>query len=70
MLRSRKTVLIAAALMVFAITGATLFYASYRRNGVANASPAPELLSEVPAGAPTLTRIGTRGSQRNFNRRR
>src|ERR1700730_3277291 len=54
MLRSRKAVLIAAGLAVFAITGAAFTYSIFRRGGVADASPAPELISEVPAGAPTL----------------
>jgi hypothetical protein len=54
MLRSRKTVILATSLTVFAIAGAALFYAGFRRSDVADASPAPELISEVPAGAPTL----------------
>jgi hypothetical protein len=51
---SRKTVLVAAGLTVFAVAGATFAYSVFRRSGFADASPAPELLSEVPAGAPTL----------------
>jgi hypothetical protein len=54
MLRSRKTVLIAAGLAVFAIAGAALAFSVFRRGGLPDASPAQELLSEVPAGAPTL----------------
>jgi len=54
MLRSRKTAIIAAGLAVFAIAGAVFAYSIFRRGGVADASPAPELISEVPAGAPTL----------------
>jgi hypothetical protein len=54
MQRSTKTVFIAAGLTAISILGATLFYASFRRSGIANASPAPELISEVPAGASTL----------------
>jgi hypothetical protein len=54
MLRSRKTVLITAGLAVFAVVGAVLVYFVFLRSGIADASPATELLSEVPAGAPTL----------------
>src|SRR5712671_245819 len=56
MQRPKKTVLIAiaAGLAVFAIVGAVFGYSIFRRGGVADASPAPELISEVPAGAPTL----------------
>src|SRR6202162_6394982 len=54
MQRPRKPVLIAAGLAAFAIAGAVFAYSIFRRGGVADASPAPELLSEVPAGAPTL----------------
>src|SRR5258708_11472068 len=54
MLRSRKTFLIAAGLAVFAVAGTVLVYSGYLRSGVAGASPATELLSEIPAGAPTL----------------
>ena len=54
MLRSRKTVLITAGSAVFAIVGAVLIYFVFLRSGIADASPATELLSEVPAGAPTL----------------
>ena len=54
MLRSRKTFLIAAGLAVFAVAGTVLVYSGYLRSGVAGASPATELLSEIPSGAPTL----------------
>jgi hypothetical protein len=53
----RKTALIAAGLMAFAITGAVLVHSGFLRSGVARASPAAELLAEVPAGAPTLVYI-------------
>ena len=54
MQRSKKAIFAAAGLGVFAIAGAVLFYAEFRRSGVADASPAPELISEIPAGAATL----------------
>jgi hypothetical protein len=54
MLRSRKSLLIAAGLAVFAVAATVLVYSGYLRSGFAGASPATELLSEVPAGAPTL----------------
>src|SRR5216684_3202032 len=54
MQRPKKPVLIAAGLAVSAIVGAVFAYSIFRRGGVADASPAPELISEVPAGAPTL----------------
>ena len=54
MQRSTKAVFIAAGLTVTSILGAALFYASFRQSGVANASPEPGLISEVPAGASTL----------------
>jgi hypothetical protein len=51
---SRKTWFIFAGLAVLAMAGAVLLYSGLRRGEVADASSAPELLSEVPAGAPTL----------------
>ncbi len=54
MQRWRKATLIAAGLTAIAIVGAALFYFGFRRSDVANASPAPELISEVPAGATTV----------------
>jgi hypothetical protein len=54
MQRSRKTVLIAGGLAVFAMAVTALVYSGFRRSARADASPAPKLLSEVPAGAPTL----------------
>jgi hypothetical protein len=53
----RKTALIAAGLAAFAIAGAVLVHSGFLRRGVARASPAAELLAEVPAGAPTLVYI-------------
>ena len=52
--RRGKAVIIAGGLTVFAMAGALLVYSGFRRSEAADASPAPELLSEVPAGAPTL----------------
>jgi hypothetical protein len=54
LLRSRRAIVLAAGLAIFVIAGAVLAYSVLRRGGLADASPAPELLSEVPAGAPTL----------------
>src|SRR4029077_18880664 len=51
---SRRTPLICASVAVAAIAAALLLYGSFRRNATAHASPAPELLSALPAGAPTL----------------
>jgi hypothetical protein len=52
--RSRKTLLISAGVATAAIAAAFLLYGSFRRSATAHASPAPELLSALPAGAPTL----------------
>lgn len=49
--------LVAAALAAIGIATAFFFYVSFRRGDTAHASPAGELLSEVPAGAPTLIYI-------------
>jgi hypothetical protein len=54
MQRSRKIALMSASLAVFATAGAALLYSGLRRGALADASPSAELLSEVPAGAPTL----------------
>jgi hypothetical protein len=54
MQRSRKTILIVSWLAVFAIASTVLLYSGFRRGEAADTSPAPELLSEVPPGAPTL----------------
>ena len=54
MQRSRKTLLISTSVTVAAIAAALLFYGSFRGSVTAHASPAPELLSALPAGAPTL----------------
>jgi hypothetical protein len=54
MRRSRRTLLLSAGIAVAAIGAALLLYGNFRRGATAHASPAPELLSELPAGAPTL----------------
>jgi hypothetical protein len=57
MQKSRNTLLVTAALAAIGIATAFLFYGGLRRGNTAQASPAGELLSEVPAGAPTLIYI-------------
>jgi hypothetical protein len=52
--RSRKTFLISAGVAAAAIASALLLYGNFRRSATAHASPAPELLSALPAGAPTV----------------
>lgn len=54
MQRSRKTLLISAGVAAAAIAAVLLLYGNFRRSATAHASPAPELLSALPAGAPTL----------------
>jgi hypothetical protein len=54
MQRSRKYLLFGAGLAAVAIAVALLLYGSFRRNATTHASPAPELLSALPTGAPTL----------------
>src|ERR1039458_9489343 len=54
MLARRKAVIVAGGLAVFAIAGAVLAYSAYRRAEAVDTSATPELLSAVPAGAPTL----------------
>ena len=53
MQKPRKTVLIAAGLAAAAIAAALLLYGNLRRGNTAHASPT-DLLSALPAGAPTL----------------
>ncbi len=50
----RKTLSIAAGLAALGIAAALLFSGILRRGQTAHASPAPELLSALPVGAPTL----------------
>jgi hypothetical protein len=45
---------VGAALAACTIVACGLFYLSFARGKTANASPAPQLLSALPAGAPTL----------------
>ena len=54
MLRPRKTLLISTGVATAAIAAALLLYGNFRRSATAHASSAPELLSALPAGAPTL----------------
>ena len=55
MWRPKKTVLIiAGGVAICAMAGAALVYSGFRRSEAADASDPPELLSEVPPGAPTL----------------
>jgi len=54
MLRSRTTRNVAAAVAACTIAAAGLFYLSFAHGKTANASPAPDLLSALPAGAPTV----------------
>jgi hypothetical protein len=54
MQRSRKTLFVTAGVAAVAIGAALLLHGSFRRGATAHASPAPDLLSALPAGAPTL----------------
>jgi hypothetical protein len=56
MWQSRKTLIIAGALVLFALGGAALVY-SGRQAGDAENSRVPELLSALPAGAPAVVYI-------------
>jgi hypothetical protein len=55
--RNRTTRSIGTAIAACTIAAAALFYLSFARGKTANASPAPDLLSALPAGAPTLIYI-------------
>jgi hypothetical protein len=54
MQKNRATRSVAAAVAACTIVAGGLFYLSFAHGKTANASPAPELLSALPAGAPTL----------------
>ena len=54
MQKNRTTRSVAAAVAACTIVAGGLFYLSFAHGKTANASPAPELLSALPAGAPTL----------------
>jgi hypothetical protein len=54
MQRSRKAFLASISVAAAAIAAGLLLYGNFRRSATAHASPAPELLSALPAGAPTL----------------
>jgi hypothetical protein len=56
MQRLWKTYLIATGVVAAAIT-AVLLFGSFQQGATAHAAPAPELLSVLPAGAPTLTYV-------------
>lgn len=49
-----KVVLLTAGIAAAATVAALLLYGNFRRSGTASASPAPQLLSALPSGAPTL----------------
>jgi hypothetical protein len=51
---SRKTILLSSGVAATAIAAGLLLYGSFRHSATAHASPAPELLSALPPGAPTL----------------
>jgi hypothetical protein len=57
MQRSRKTLLVSTGLAAAALATALLVYGSVRRVATAHASPAPDLLSALPSGAPTLVYV-------------
>jgi hypothetical protein len=51
---SRKTLFLSAGVAATTIAAGLLLYGTFRRSATAHASPAPELLSALPPGAPTL----------------
>src|SRR5579864_1281993 len=51
---SRKPLVISNMVAVASIAAALLFYGNIRGSATAHASPAPDLISALPAGAPTL----------------
>ena len=57
MKNSRKTLLVATGAAAVGIAAAFLFYVSFQHGETAHASPAPDLFSALPAGAPTLVYI-------------
>ena len=57
MKKSRTKLLVAIGLALTGIAAVSLFFFSIRGGDTAQASPAAELLSEVPPGAPTLVYI-------------
>jgi len=54
MQRRRNSLLIGSALAAATLVAGMLLYANLRPGETAHASPAPEILSALPAGAPTL----------------
>jgi hypothetical protein len=57
MQQSRKTLLVSVGLAAAALATALFVYGSIRRVATAHASPAPDLLSALPSGAPTLVYV-------------
>lgn len=53
----RKALLLSTGVFVAAIAAGLLVYGSFHRSATAHASPAPELLSALPPGAPTLVYV-------------
>jgi hypothetical protein len=53
----KHTIRIAAGTAACAVLAGTLLYASFLRGRTTSASPIPELLSALPAGAPTLVYV-------------
>ena len=54
MWKSRKGLVVSLGIGAATIMAALLLYGSFKHNGTAHASPAPEFLSALPPGAPTL----------------
>ena len=52
-----KTLRLSAGVAATTIAALLLLYGSFQRSATAHASPAPELLSALPAGAPTLVYV-------------
>ena len=55
--KRQKRIRIGAGAGACALLAGSLFYLSFQRGSSTNASPLPELLSELPAGAPTLVYV-------------
>jgi hypothetical protein len=57
MQQSRKTLLVSVGLSAAALATVLLVYGSIRRTATAHASPAPDVFSALPPGAPTLVYV-------------